>query len=92
MNSVIEIQIEKALITVQQELVKYKATSEITLRFIINNGDKTLTNTFRSTANSNGPFLSDIAVLERDFNQQLSNLLNQALNNAEIQQHISSTY
>ncbi len=87
-ESSLEIQIDNALITVQQELMKYDATSKITLRFIIKNSDKTLTKTFRSTTTSNRPFSSDIAVLERDFNQQLSNLLNQALNNAQIQRHI----
>ena len=55
-QNAIEIRIDNALITVELALIKYNATSKITLRFIINNGEKTLTKTFRSTTTSNGPF------------------------------------
>jgi len=84
----IEIIIDNALISVQQEMMKYKVNSEIVLRFVIQSGDKTLTNTFRNRGNSNGALTADVAVLERDFNQQLSALLTQALSNADVQQFI----
>ncbi len=84
-----EIIIDNALISVQQELVKYKAHNEIQIRVIAKNGQKTLTKTFKITGNSNGPFKADIAVLERDFNQQLTKLLTQITQNKELQQFIN---
>jgi uncharacterized lipoprotein len=80
----IEVVIDNALISVQQELVKYTANNEITLRVIAKNSNKTLTKSFKISGNSNGPFSADIAVLERDFNQQLAKLLNQITQNREL--------
>ena len=81
----IEVIVDNALISVQQELVKYQAHNAISVRVIANNGQKTLTKTFKISGNSNGPFSADIAVLERDFNQQLAKLLTQITNNKELQ-------
>lgn len=81
----INVIIDKALINVQQDLVKYKATNSISLRIVIKNGESTLTKNFNINGNSNGPFNADIAVLERDFNQQLSKVLQQIVQNEEIQ-------
>ena len=81
--------IDNALISVQQELVKYTAHNEIQIRVIAKNGQKTLTKTFKISGNSNGPFKADIAVLERDFNQQLAKLLTQITQNQELREFIN---
>ena len=80
----IEVLIDKALINVDQTLMSYKVTNIIALRVKINNGEKTLTKNFNVKGSSNGPLKADIAVLERDFNQQLASLLTQILNHHEL--------
>lgn len=85
----IDVIIDNALINVQQELVKYTANNEIILRVIAKSGQQTLTKTFKISGNSHGPFNADIAVLERDFNQQLGKLLTQITQNKELQLFIN---
>jgi uncharacterized lipoprotein len=85
----IEVHIDSALVSVQQTLLKYTAHNEISVRVIAKNGLKTLTKTFKISGNSNGPFSADIAVLERDFNQQLTKLLTQITQNQELKQFIN---
>ncbi|MCI2283250.1 YajG family lipoprotein [Colwellia sp. MSW7] len=80
----IDISIEKAIISVEQEFMAYKVQTEIVLKVSINNGTQTLTNTFTNRGNSDGPLQADIAVLERHFNQRLANLLRQILANKKI--------
>lgn len=84
----INIAIEKAIISVTQETMKYQVQSEIVLKVTVNNGQKTLTSTFQNRGNSKGPFKVDIAVLERNFNQRLANLLQQILANEKINQFL----
>lgn len=85
------IYIDNALISVQQDTLKYKANNEITLRAVVTNQAQTLTKNFTTRGNSNGPLTADLAVLERDFNQQLGKLLTQILNNAELATAIKSS-
>lgn len=80
----ITIAIESALISVSQETLKYQAQSKIVLKVTVNNGEQTLTSSFKNSGSSNGPFKADIAVLERNFNQRLANLLQQILANKKI--------
>jgi uncharacterized lipoprotein len=80
----INIAIEKAVISVTQGILNYEVKTEIVLKVIINNGLQTLTSTFNNRGNSEGPFKADIAVLERNFNQRLANLLQQILANDKI--------
>ena len=80
----INIAIEKAIIDINQTFIKYKVQTEIVLKVTVNNGSQTLTNTFTSRGNSDGPFQADIAVLERSFNQSLSNLIQQILASKKI--------
>jgi uncharacterized lipoprotein len=84
----INIIIEKAITSVTQKTMSYHAQSEIILEIKINNGLKTLTSTFKNSGDSKGPFKADIAVLERNFNQRLTNLLQQILANKEINQFL----
>ncbi len=84
----IEVFIDKTKISVQQTLMNYQATSEISLRVKVKNGQQTLTKNFASKGKSKGPLKSDIGVLERDFNRQLGNLLIKISKDPEINQFI----
>ncbi|MGB1263787.1 MAG: YajG family lipoprotein [Cognaticolwellia sp.] len=80
--------IDNALVSVQQELTKYSASNHMNFRVVINNGENTLTKSFKMSGNSIGPLTADIAVLERDFNQQLAKLLTQIVQSKEVQQFL----
>ena len=82
----VEIIIDNALVSVQQSMVKYSASNQMNIRVVINNSKGTLTKTFKITGTSKGPLKADLAVLERDFNQQLAKLLTQIVQNEELQQ------
>jgi len=84
----IEVFIDEALIVVNQETMSYQAKSNISLRIKIINTEQTLTKTFNSVNNRNGSLIADIAVLEYDFNQQLTNTLINILTNDEVIQFI----
>ena len=88
-NNQIEVFVEEALINVKQTLVKYQATNTLAVRVVINNGKETLTKKFVTNGKSKGPFSADLAVLERDFNQQLSQLLLQIVENPDIRNTIN---
>ncbi|MFD2164860.1 YajG family lipoprotein [Thalassotalea euphylliae] len=83
-SKTITVTIEKALVSVNQELMKYTANSEIVLELKVTNGDKTQTNVFTTRGNSNGPLSADLAVLERDLNQQLGKFITDIATNAEL--------
>jgi len=83
-NTVVAIQIDKAIVSVEQALMKYQANSEIQLTISVNKGDKTLTQVIKSKGNSNGPLKADIAVLERDLNQQLGKVITDIATNLEL--------
>jgi uncharacterized lipoprotein len=87
-SNAIGIIIENSLISVNQEMIKYQVNNELVIRVTVNNGKQTLSNTFKVRGTSEGPLSADIAVLERDFNQQLSNLLTQIISNTEIKNFI----
>ncbi|MFT5757144.1 MAG: putative lipoprotein [Alteromonadaceae bacterium] len=80
--------IDTALISVQQDLLKYQASSVIVLIAKISNAEQTLTKTFTIKGSSNGPLSADNAVLARDFNQQLAKIISQLVNNNEIKEFI----
>jgi len=83
-DNTINIAIEKAIISVTQEIMSYQVQTEIVLKVTINNSEQTLTSTFKNSGNSKGPFQADVAVFERNFNQRLANLLQQILANEKI--------
>jgi uncharacterized lipoprotein len=87
-GNAIEIIIDNGLSSVQQEMMKYQVNNELVIRVTVNNGSQTLSNTFKVRGTSEGPLGADIAVLERDFSQQLTQLLSQVINNIEIQRFI----
>jgi len=84
----IDVVIKQAKINVQQSMLEYKANNVIEIMVTVNNGEKTLTQSFKTKGNNSGPLFADLAVLERDFNQQLSKLLEQIVSHSEIQQFL----
>jgi len=84
----VDVIIDNALVSVQQQMLKYSANHQMSFRVVVNNGKNTLTKTFKITGTSNGPLKADLAVLERDFNQQLTKLLSQIVQSEELQQFI----
>ncbi|MEW6990803.1 YajG family lipoprotein [Colwelliaceae bacterium 6441] len=87
--NIITLTINQADIKVSQELVKYKTKSLITLTAKVTSGEKTLTKTYKNNGKSEGVFTADLAVLERNFNQQLGKVLTQIVNDKEIQLFIN---
>lgn len=87
-NKKISVSIVQALINVDQRLMNYDATNTIELMVTITNQEKTLNKRYKNKGTSEGALSADIAVLERDFNQQLGKLLAKVLNDKAIQEFI----
>lgn len=90
-NTKINIIINTALINVKQNLVNYTAKNTISLKVFVSSSDKVISKIFNVTGQSNGPLTADIAVLERDFNNQLASLLVKITNDVEIQNAIKTS-
>jgi len=88
-GNTIKVSIRKALVSVHQEILRYKSHTEIVIDVTINSGNQTLTSTFKNKSNSEGPLQADIAELERDFNQNLGAVLKQILNSSDINHFIN---
>jgi len=86
----IEVVINEALFVVKQETLKYRANANIVLTAKVENGSKTLTKTFTVRGNNEGPLTADIAVLERDFNQLLTKIIGNIVNDQEVQQFVNN--
>ena len=86
----IELVINEALFVVKQETLKYKAKANIVLTAKVNNGPQTLTKTFTVKGNNEGPLSADIAVLERDFNQLLTRIIGDIVNDEQLQQFVTN--
>jgi uncharacterized lipoprotein len=84
----IELIINTAEVHVYQELMKYKTTSQLTLTAKVITGEKTLIKTFKNKGKSDGVLSADLAVLERNFNQQISDTITLIVNDNEIQQFL----
>jgi len=84
----IDVVIKQAKINVNQTMMQYEVDNVIELVVTVNNKNQTLTKTFKNTGTSNGPLFADLAVLERDFNQQLGKLITQIASHNEIQQFL----
>lgn len=83
-NNKINLTIEKAVISVEQQRVNYTTQTEIILKASIDNGKQTLTSNFKTRAHNEGPLNADIAALEMEFNQHLSTLIKQVLISKDI--------
>lgn len=89
-NIQIEVEIERAMVSVQQTMMKYDANSDIQVRVKVSKGDSVFTNVFNARGNSNGPLSADVAVLERDFNQLLGKLIADIANHPDMINFIRS--
>ena len=89
-NIQIDIEIERAMVSVQQAMMKYDASSDIQVRVKVLKGDSVFTNVFNARGSSNGPLSADIAVLERDFNQLLGKLIADIANHPDMINFIRS--
>ncbi|RUO78781.1 hypothetical protein CWI84_10610 [Idiomarina tyrosinivorans] len=76
--------IDEALITVSQGPVKYRAHHEITLTVTASNGHQFFTRDFHGSAQSEGAFQADEAVLEREFSELLGSLLSDLANDPKL--------
>jgi uncharacterized lipoprotein len=84
----IELFINTAEIDVYQALMKYHTTSQLTLTAKVTANEQTLTKTFKNKGNSEGVLAADLAVLERNLNQQISDTIAIIVNDSEIQQFL----
>lgn len=80
----IELFINNAHVNVNQSLMKYTVKSQITLTAQVTSNGQTLTKTYNNKGSSEGVLKADLAVLERDFNQQLGKVINQIVQDSEI--------
>lgn len=87
----VDVYINDALITVNQNFVDYHATNAIKLTISVLSDENPVSKTFSSKGRSHGPLNADMAVLERDFNHQLAKLLINIANNADIQNTINAS-
>lgn len=83
------VNIEQMLISLSQHSFKYTSKSNIVLSVQITNGTATLNKKFTATGQSHGPLTADIAVLERQFNQQLSNLVVEIAQDPQVTQYLT---
>lgn len=83
-NNFVKVTIEKAQINVTQTMMKYQASNQIRLVVNINNDEQSITKSFVSNGTNNGVLNADLAVLERDFNQQLGQLIVQIVQDSEL--------
>lgn len=84
----VEVIIDDALMSVRQEMLKYSASNLMNIRVVVTNAEGTFTKSFKISGTNTGPLKADLAVLERDFNQQLASLLNQIVQSEELQHFI----
>jgi len=89
-NKTIELIINEALFVVNQDTLKYKAKANIVLTAKVNNGHQTLTKTFTVRGKNEGPLSADIAVLERDFNQLLTKIIGDIVNDQQLQRFVNN--
>ncbi len=80
----INILVGKALIDVVQKAFKYQAKTDLSLKATVETAKGTLTKSYDYKGQSEGPLKADIAVLGRDFNQALTQVLNQILSDQEL--------
>ncbi|GLX84537.1 hypothetical protein tloyanaT_07890 [Thalassotalea loyana] len=85
----VDITIKDALINVDQHTLKYQAKSDLLLSVAVQTPVGQLTKSYHHKGSSEGPLKADIAVLGRDFNQALTKVLNQMLNDAELTNYIN---
>jgi len=87
-NNTITVNIKRAVIEVNESMIKHSAKNTFVFQIKVNNGEKTLTTEYKSTNIEEAPLRADISALTLDFNQRLANALEWIINNEEIQNFI----
>ncbi|SES67708.1 YajG family lipoprotein [Thalassotalea agarivorans] len=87
-NNSINVEIKQADTVVEQTMTDYVAKNEFNFLVTVKSGEKTLTKTFKINGENNGVLNADVAVMERDYNQNLGKIIARILQSAEIQQAI----
>lgn len=78
------VNISSAVVNVNQSPLKYEAKTTTVFNVTLYNGEKTLTKKYSHSTKSNGPLTAELAVLSRDFNQQLGKIINNLVNDHEV--------
>lgn len=89
-NVTYNVDINDLIINVAQQAIKYESASQLTLTVRVNNGATTLNKTFKRAGTSHGPLQADLAVLERDFNLLLSQMLDDITTDDELLNLVNS--
>ncbi|QDP00700.1 hypothetical protein FNC98_04635 [Thalassotalea sp. PS06] len=80
--------VERARTYVNQDVLDYRANTIIKLQVKMENSAQTMSKTFTLRATSRGPLNANIETLQRDFNTQLSKLIDQVLEDEQLQEFI----
>jgi uncharacterized lipoprotein len=87
-NNSIHLTIDTAKIDVNQGMVSYETVDQLTLTVKVISEKGVFTKTFNNKGKSDGGLSADLAVLERNFNQNMTKLLLQMVNDSEIQEFL----
>lgn len=88
-NRHIEIQLEKLLTTVNEDLFNYQANTDIIINIIVTNGNKTLTKRYNAKGKRKGSMRADFASLELEINQLLTQLSFDVIQDPELNQFLT---
>lgn len=80
----IEIQVIKLLAEVEQSSFSHESDINLLIKIRLNTEQTTFTKTFRSHFEQKSPFSADVEALETQLNTQLSQLLNQIVQDPEL--------
>lgn len=83
-NNQIEIQVIKLLAEVEQGSVSHETDINVVLKVQLSTSEKTFSKTFRSHYEEKSPFSADIEELTMQLNTQLSQLLDQVVQDPEL--------
>lgn len=85
----IEIQLEKLITTVNEDLFNYQANTDIIINIIVTNGNKTLTKRYNAKGKRKGFMSADFASLELEINQLLTQLSFDVIQDPELNQFLT---
>ena len=80
----INIQLIKALATVDESALSYEVNSQIIIKIKLTHQGKKFVKLFRSNAEWDAPFSTSVSRITRELNTQLSQLLNQVVQDQEL--------
>ncbi|WP_199610959.1 YajG family lipoprotein [Flocculibacter collagenilyticus] len=85
-TKVLNVAITKLHSDVKQSSVSHEVANYIELTLTLNNQQQTFTKSYQGNSQYKGPLKYDIAVLEKELNMLISNVLTEALADEELQQ------